>query len=139
MVLHQSLFSWLLDEFLYFINSLFLNNSFELIIIPEVFELIIPSVRDFTNLNFHLFILLVIRFSVTNLHIIHFLLLLFRRSLSLQILDLLLHNCRLWTFLVSVDHFVSSKGQCSYLEIASFDTKFIVIINFVIYKVEPFS
>ncbi len=56
-----------LDELFDFIASFFLDNFLEFVVIAEMLELIIPSVRNFTDFDLYLLILLVIRLIVADL------------------------------------------------------------------------
>lgn len=94
---------WLLDKLFDLVTCLFLHDFFEFIIIPEVLELIIPSIRNFTNLYLNLLVLFIIGFVFTDLDVI---LLVLIGSGSFQRLTLLMFGIGLGSgaLLVCVNH-----------------------------------
>ena len=59
----------LFNKLLNLITSFFLNNFFQLIVISEMFELIIPAIGDFADFNFDLFVLFVVGLIVAELDV----------------------------------------------------------------------
>lgn len=94
-----------LDELFDFISGFFLDNFFELVIITEVLELIIPSVGDFANLDFDLLVLLIVRFVVADFNIVLVLLLPILWTGTLKTVLILCSFLLRWlTLLVGVNH-----------------------------------
>ena len=58
-----------LDKFFNFITSFFLGNFFKLVVISEMLEFVIPSIRNFTNLDLDLLVLFIVGFVVTDFNI----------------------------------------------------------------------